>query len=691
MAEHKDLLIEIGTEELPPKALRKLAEAFELNIGLLLVDDKIEHGGLSWYASPRRLAVLVKDLATQQEDINETRQGPSLKAAYDDAGHATKAAIGFAKSCGVEVTDLEKLENNKGAWLVFRQQKPGALTKERIPNIVETALSNLPIPKRMRWGAGEVEFVRPVHWVVLLFGAEVIPASILDVQASNITYGHRFHNPSPITLTVPDEYAATLENIGKVLADFAVRRERISEQVDAVAKGLGGRAIIDADLLDEVTALVEWPAAIIGSFEEKYLAVPQEVLISTMQDNQKYFPVVDVQGKLLPHFIAVSNIESGVPDKVRKGNERVIRPRFSDAEFFWNQDRKRKLADHIESLKQVVFEKQLGSLFEKSQRVATLAVEVATRLGVDIQHAQRAAKLSKCDLMTDMVYEFPELQGIMGRYYAQHDGEPQAIADALDEQYMPRHAGDDLPRGDIGQVLSIADKLDTLVGIFAIGKKPSGAKDPYGLRRAALGVLRIIIERQRDLDLRVLINKAAEGLADKIETSKTEQQVFDYIMDRLKAYYLDRGIAYDVIDAVIARRPARPLDFERRVKAVQRFRELPEAESLAAANKRIRNILKKVDGNLPDKINTALLTDKAEQLLHENLVTLQAEVSPLFDRGDYESALGGLAKLRETVDQFFDDVMVMTDDEALRNNRIAMLSQLNNLFLRAADISLLQK
>ncbi|HDP89374.1 MAG TPA: glycine--tRNA ligase subunit beta [Thioalkalivibrio sp.] len=690
MAETRDLLIEIGTEELPPRALKSLSEAFGAGLMDGLTQAELKPGKITLYAAPRRLAALIEGVAEKQDDQVIERRGPALQAAFDEEGVPTKAAEGFAASCGVEVSDLDKLETDKGAWLAYKLAQPGKATGELVPEIVEKALAGLPIPKRMRWGAGEAEFVRPVHWVVLLFGDQVIDATILGVPAGRETRGHRFHHPEPLSIAEPKSYAPMLQTEGHVMPDFAARREAIYGQVQEAAHRLGGTAVIDEDLLDEVTALVEWPSAVSGSFEDTFLEVPQEALISTMQDNQKYFAVVDRQGALMPHFITISNIESRDPDKVREGNERVIRPRFADAAFFWSQDRKKPLGDYAEQLKTIVFQKQLGTVWEKSQRVAKLAGFIAQIIGADKGEAMRAAELAKCDLVTSMVYEFPELQGIMGRYYAHHAGESEAVANALDEQYMPRHAGDDLPAGDIGQALSLADKLDTLLGIFAIGQKPTGTKDPFALRRAALGVLRIIIEKGRDLDLRVLLDKAADGLADKVDAKAAANETFDYILERLKAYYTDRGIAPDVIDAVMAQRPTRPLDFDQRVRAVESFRKLPEAASLAAANKRIQNILRKFEGTPAEKIDKGLLQEPAEAELADRVADLAEAVAPDFASGDYEAGLTRLAALRESVDRFFDEVMVMAEDEALRNNRIALLNSLGNLFLRAADLSRLQ-
>ena len=690
MAEQKDLLIELGTEELPPKALPTLSAAFTRGVVEGLKEKGLSFGEVRSFASPRRLGVLVSSLDTHQADKEVARRGPALQAAFDDDGRPTRAAEGFARSCGVSVDDLERVETEKGAWLYFRSVQQGQATSALVPEIVESSLAGLPIPKRMRWGAGEEQFVRPVHWLVLLFGDEVIPATILGAEAGRETRGHRFHHPDPLTLDAPADYAGLLEREGHVVADFARRREIIREQVEKTAAELGGRALIDDALLDEVTALVEWPVALAGGFEEKFLEVPHETLITTMQDNQKYFAVFDENGRLLPHFITIANIESRNPAVVIEGNERVIRPRFADAVFFWEQDQKQKLADRIESLKSILFQQKLGTLYDKSQRVRTLAAHIAAAIGADVAKAERAAELAKCDLMTDMVGEFPKLQGIAGRYYAEIDGEAPEVAAALDEQYMPRHAGDALPATSTGKVLALADKFDTLVGIFGIGQKPTGAKDPFALRRAALGVLRIIIEGKLPLDLRDLYEKAAALLGDRIDEADAVESCLDYTLERLKAYYQEQGVEVDVIDAVLAQKPTAPLDFDRRVRAVSAFRKLEQAESLAAANKRIGNILKKVEQPLPEEVGEALLVEPAEQALHAQLRELRGEVTALFEAGDYEPALMKLAGLREAVDRFFDDVMVMAEDAALQRNRLALLNQLRGLFLRVADLSRLQ-
>jgi glycyl-tRNA synthetase beta chain len=687
----RDLLVEIGTEELPPKALANLSLAFENGLR-----EGLEKAGLTWsrlrrFATPRRLAVLIENLPLRQPDRALERRGPALSAAFGPDGCPTKAAEGFARSCGVTVADLQKQETDKGAWLVHLNHEPGAATAGLIPGIVDQALAGLPIPKRMRWGNRDDQFVRPVHWAILLFGDEVIPATIMGVSTGRDTRGHRFHHPQPIRITAPADYARQLADEGKVIADFAERRDRVRIQAETVAAELGGSAVIKLELLDEVTALVEWPVALAGNFERRFLDVPAEALISTMQDNQRYFPVVDGQGRLLPHFITMTNLESRDPAQVRAGNERVIRPRFSDAEFFWNQDRRQPLAARMETLKHVVFQQQLGTMDEKSGRVAQLARFIAGPTHGDADGADRAARLAKCDLMTQMVQEFPELQGIMGRYYALHDQESSEVAQALEEHYLPRFAGDRLPATATGRIVALADRLDTLIGIFAIGQAPSGAKDPFALRRAALGVLRILIEGGLELDLLALLERAATSFDPAIRAEHAVDTVSDFIMDRLRSYYLDQGIRPDTFEAVLDCRPTRPLDFDRRVRAVNAFRELPEAAALAAANKRIRNILRKVDATLPFEVRPDLLIEDAEQALAGRLVELSSEVTPLMEVGLYSEALNRLALLREPVDAFFDQVLVMAEDAAVRDNRIALLNELGSLFLRVADFSRLQE
>ena len=682
-----DLLVEIGTEELPPKALKSLSVAFTAGVveGLKKAGFAVDE--VESFAAPRRLAVLLKKLAGTQPDRKIERKGPSLKVSYDAEGMPTKALQGFACSCGCEVDQLNRQQTAKGSWLVFKAVKKGQPLVELIEGIINQALVQLPIPRRMRWGDKAAEFVRPVHWVVLMYGSEVVNATILGVKSSNQTRGHRFHTTAPVTLTKAADYQNQLQTQGYVLADFAQRQQSIKQQVIDTAARLGGSAIIDDLLLEEVTALNEWPVAVAGEFDAGFLSVPAEALIKTMQDNQKYFPLLDEVGKLKNAFITISNIESIAPEKVKAGNERVIRPRLADAKFFWEQDQKQALDAFFPLLEKLVFQEKLGSVADKTRRVSALAESIAQTLNADTTGVKRAAFLSKCDLMTEMVGEFASLQGVMGRRYAEVAGEPEDVALALEEQYKPRGASDVTASTLTGQILSISDRLDTLVGIFAIGLKPSGVKDPYALRRAALGILRTIIENQLDLDLKPMISKAAALLADRVDAAAVEDSVFGYILDRLRAYYLDRGVLADVFDAVVALKPSRPLDFDKRIRAVTVFRALPEAESLAAANKRVGNILKQSALTDTGSVNSALFETSAEKNLYQQLNAMHDAVITAFDRGDYEAALKQLSGLREPVDTFFDSVMVMCEDEKLRNNRVALLQTMHGLFLRAADLS----
>ncbi|MCG6900417.1 MAG: glycine--tRNA ligase subunit beta [Gammaproteobacteria bacterium] len=690
MTATRDLLVEIGTEELPPKALRQMRDALRRSLDTLLDENSLAHGKSHAYATPRRLAVLIRDVPVAQPDRKVTRRGPALKAAFDGDGNPTRPAEGFANSCGVTVGDLEKLETDKGSWLVYHSIETGQATADIIPTLLEKALKSLPMPKRMRWGNSDIEFVRPLHWMVLLFGEQPVSATVLGIDTDRHSYGHRFHHNEPITITSPENYAGILEQQGMVETDMDQRRESIRTQVTEAAIALGGEALIDAALLDEVTALVEWPVAISGSYDPRFLSVPAEALISSMQDHQKYFPVVDRQGKLLPHFITVANIASKDPDQIRIGNERVIRPRLEDAVFFWNQDRKQSLHSRVAQLHGMAFQKGLGSLGDKQERIARIATSLAASLGFDTERVERAASLCKCDLVTSMVFEFPELQGIMGRYYALHDGENAQVAAALDEQYQPRFAGDTLPASETGQALAIAERLDTLVGIFAIGQTPTGDKDPFGLRRSALGLLRILIEKHLDLDLRTLIDQAAGNFPAALGADTIGEALFSFMMDRLRAWYVDAGYEVHVFEAVLARQPLRPLDFDERMRAVRAFRELPEADSLSAANKRIRNILRKASTVIPATYQHERLQEPAEQALAAALELLDAQTRPLFQQRDYTNALRRLAALQTPVDDFFDNVMVMADDDALRDNRLALLQALSDLFLQVADISLLQ-
>ena len=786
--EKKDFLVELGTEELPPTALRGLELAFASGVQSGLEKAGLTHSGLVSYATPRRLAVWVKKLVARQPDQDIKRRGPPVSASFDASGQPTRAATAFAESCGVAVDALQKLDEGKGTFLFFIGTKAGAAATELLPSIVQASLDALPIPRRMHWGSGTAEFVRPVHWLVMLYGKEVLPARLLDIESGNQTQGHRFHAPRPVRVSSPSSYESTLLSRGYVIADFARRRELIRTKVVEVATSLGGTALIGDDLLDEVTALVEWPVPLAGRFEERFLELPREVLISTLQDHQRYFAIEDAQGRLLPSFITVSNIQSRDPSKVREGNERVVRPRLADAAFFWDQDRKQPLASRRDALDAMTFQVKLGSLGDKTRRVRALAGEIAATGVGDRSEAERAAELCKCDLLTAMVGEFPELQGIMGTYYALADGEPAEVAVAVREHYLPRGAGDELPETHAGLAVAIADKLDTLAGIFEIGEKPTGAKDPFGLRRAAIGLLRIVIEKRLDLDLRKLIGvalgnvradverirliKAAAGgsaavskpanagiaagagpaaaggdapagvgasagtapganvgsatdsgssaarqeptAGAAVATGKpkagvpsgasgakgsaappAEDQVYDFIMERLRAYYLERTTAAggapmfttEMFDAVLANKPGSPLDFDARLKALRAFLDLPESTSLAAANKRITNILRKSGESSDGAVDIEALKDPAESALWGAMDQLRAPVATAVAQREYANALGRLAQLRPPVDAFFEKVMVMDEDPRLRKNRLALLAQLHGLFIGIADLS----
>lgn len=684
MMSAQDFLVELGTEELPPKALKTLAEAFLAGVEKGLKAAGLGYASARYYAAPRRLAVLVEALATQQPDRSVNLDGPPVQAAFDKDGQPTQAALGFARKCGV---DLEQIDRS-GAKLKFVQSIPGQPAASLLPGIVETSLNELPIPKRMRWAARREEFVRPTQWLVMLFGDSVIDCTILTQQAGRVSRGHRFHANHDVRISAPANYAEDLRS-AYVIADFAERRALIDARVATLAAEQHGQAIVPPALLDEVTALVEWPVPLVCSFEERFLEVPQEALITTMQDNQKYFCLLDANGKLLPRFITVANIESKDPAQIVSGNEKVVRPRLTDAEFFFKQDKRQPLEQRNQRLANVVFQAQLGSVFNKAERVSALAGFIAARIGGDAERAARAGILSKCDLASEMVGEFPEMQGIAGYYYAKHDGEAEDVALALNEQYMPRGAGAELPSTLTGAAVAVADKLDTLVGIFGIGMLPTGSKDPYALRRAALGVLRILIEKQLDLDLVQAVAFAIEQYGDKVKADGLAAQVLDFIFDRLRARYEDEGVDVAVYQAVRALAPSAPLDFDQRVQAVQAFRQLAEAATLAAANKRVSNILAKAEGEVPALVSSSLLVEPAEQALATAVAAAAEAVAPLAAARNYRAALERLASLRTPVDAFFDSVLVNANDAAVSANRYALLSQLRGLFLGVADISLL--
>jgi len=684
--EKRDFLVEVGTEELPPKALRELELAFAGGLEKGLQEASLTHSGLQSFATPRRIAVQVKRLVSQQPTQDVKRRGPPVTAAFDASGQPTRAALAFAESCGVAVDALQRLDEGKGQFLFFIGTKPGMKTTELLPRIVQASLDALPIPKRMRWGAGTAEFVRPVHWLVMVYGSEVVPATVLDVPAGQHTRGHRFMAPKEIKVTSPSGYAKALRDRGKVVPGFQERREIILKAVTEKAAELGGQAVMDDALLDEVTALVEWPVPVAATFEERFLPLPREVLISTLQEHQRYFPIAKPDGSLMPWFITISNIESLDPAQVRLGNERVVRPRLADAAFFWEQDRKQPLAARRDALDAVTFQAKLGSVGEKVRRVRTLAVEIATATATDVAKADRAAELCKCDLLTAMVGEFPELQGVMGSYYATEDGEDPEVATAIREHYMPRSAGDELPSTGIGLAVSVADRLDTLAGIFAIGQKPTGAKDPFGLRRAAIGVLRTLIEKRVDLDLRALIDRAAA--LQPVQGPNVANDVYEYVMERLRAYYLDNAaFTTEMFDAVLATQPRSPLDFDARLRALSAFLELPEATSLTAANKRIANILRKSESVELGDVDVEALKEPAEIRLFDSMRSLRDAVSAATARREYTGALGQLAQLRPAVDGFFDEVMVNAEDPKLRANRLSLLAGLRNLFGGVADLS----
>ena len=681
----EDFLFELGTEELPPLALPELERALAESLRSALAAAGIAHGELVSYAAPRRLAVLIRSLATRQGEQRIKRRGPPVSAAFDKQGQPTRAATAFADSCGVSLETLGRIHEGKGEFLYFEATQPGAETASLLPSMVQAALDALPIPKRMRWGASEAQFVRPVHWVVLRLGAAVLPARILDTDSGGRSRGHRFHAPGWLDIDAPARYADILREQGHVIASFAERRDMIRHQVTTSAAAQGGTAVLDESLLDEVTALVEWPVAVVGRFDERFLALPREVLLSTLQEHQRYFAIEGADGALTPFFITISNIDSREPARVREGNERVVRPRLSDAAFFQQQDRRAPLAAWRDDLDKVTFQAKLGSIGDKVRRVQALAAHIAPALGGDAAHAERAALLCKCDLLSAMVGEFPELQGIMGAYYALADGENPEVAAAVREHYQPRGAGDALPGTLTGAAVALADKLDTLAGIFAIGQKPSGTKDPFALRRAAIGVLRIILESRFDLDLGELVAQAVK--LQPVQQAGCAEEVLSYILERLRAHYQEAGVASEIFDAVLATGSRRPLDFDARVNAVAAFRSLPEAESLAAANKRIANILKKSAAEAAASVDVSLLQVDAERALHAALEGVSAGVEADLGSRRYNAALTTLAGLRPAIDAFFNDVMVNDPDPALRANRLALVGRVRELFSGVADLS----
>ena len=695
MSNSKDFLVELGTEELPPKALRDLINAFKVNIQAGITSQRLQHGEVEIFATPRRLAVLIKDLEIQQADEAIERKGPPLDRAFDENKFPTKAAKAFAESNGVDVYDLHHVKMGKGTYLVFRGSKPGKPTLELLPAIVKQALDQLPIPKPMRWGDRSDSFVRPVHWLLMLLGKNIVECEILGLKAGRITFGHRFMAPQEISIEQPSAYKNLLEHAGEVVPDLSLRRKQIEQQVLAAAQTVNGQAIVDNDLLNEVTALVEQPFAILGSFDKRYLDLPEEVLIETLQQHQKYFPLRDFEGGLLNNFITISNIKSKDPEQVKLGNERVIHPRLADAEFFYNSDLKRSLESRIVDLDKVIFQRDLGSLGKKVKRIEALSLHMLDSLEkspkISEEQVRRAANLCKCDLLTDMVGEFPELQGVMGRYYAIQQKENIDVALALDEHYLPRFSGDKLPSQILGQVISIADKLDTIVGIFAIGKKPSGTRDPFSLRRQALGVLRIILENELDFDLRNLIAASLRKMPEAHRKPEVVEDVFSYMQERARGFFQDKNATNDQIASVFATNTGSPLDMQKRLIALQKFVQMPAAPNLAAANKRVANILKKNSDAIQslNKIDVNKMTEKSEYAFYQALQTVHKDVDGLMHAQRYTDVLLRLARLKDPVDDFFNDVMVMSDNPIERNNRLNLLQDFHTLSTNVADLSLL--
>ena len=688
----ENCLVELGTEELPPKALKSLGEAFATQFEAALTQADLSFDSVSWFAAPRRLAVYVSGLAEGQADKVVEKRGPAVSAAFDADGNPTKAAQGWARGNGIDVADAERLVTDKGEWLLHKAHVPGQSVAELLEGLINQAVSKLPIPKPMRWGNYNTQFIRPVHTLCVLYGSEVVNVSVLGLTSGRVVQGHRFHGEGRFELDYADNYASALEQ-QYVLADFEARKDKVRQQLEDAAQSLSLKPDYNEDLLEEIASLVEWPVVLQAGFDEAFLAVPKEALIYTMKDDQKYVPLLDSDGALSNIFLFVTNIESRDASQVISGNEKVIRPRLADAEFFFNSDKKTTLESRLESLETVLFQKQLGTLKEKSERISALSAFIASQIDANETQAARAGLLAKTDLMSNMVMEFPDVQGVMGKYYALNDGEDAPVAEALYEQYMPRFAGDALPSSGVSASVALADKLDTLVGIFGIGQLPKGDKDPFALRRAAIGVLRIVTELSLPLDLETLVSKAIDVYGDKLTNAETQSQVVDFVLGRFTALLQDQAIAIDVIQAVAARRPTKPADYLARVHAVDKFRALEEAEALAAANKRVANLLAKQNVEVTDTVNIdeSLLAEEAEKALYVELKAAQEEVDIAVPSQDYTRILTALATLRNVIDNFFDNVMVMADDEAVKNNRLALLSLLRQLFLTTADISILAK
>jgi len=683
------LLIELGTEELPPKSLKKLATVFFEQITAQLTNAELEYIEAKWFATPRRLAVKINGLVEKQRDKEIEKRGPAINVAFDQDGNPSKAAQGWARSNGITVEQAQRLKTDKGEWLLHKTMQAGKSIEELLPEMVNFAVNKLPIPKPMRWGSERIQFIRPVHTLTLMFGEKIINGETLGVTSNNLIQGHRFHHHGLVSLSHADEYDSVLKS-AYVQADYKARQQEIVKQIKQAEAELNGEALVDQELLEEVTSLVEWPVTLIGSFDKEFLEVPAEPLIYSMKDHQKYFPVKDKQGRLLNKFIFVANIESKEPEKVVFGNEKVIRPRLADAEFFFKTDKKQTLESRLASLESVLFQKQLGTLKAKSERIAMLSEHIAKTINEDELLAYRAGLLSKTDLMSEMVLEFPQVQGTMGKYYAQHDGEKPEVAQALEDQYRPRFAGDTLPEANIGCAVAIADKIDTLVGIFGINQPPKGDKDPFALRRAAIGLIRIIIEKQLDLDIAHLVEESVTMYGDKLSNNDTKQQVLEFVLGRFKAHYQEQGVSVDVIQAVLANAPTAPLDFDKRISAVNHFKAMEESVTLAAANKRVGNILAKFDGELFNEFNSALASEAEENSLAESFSAIKASIIPLQQSKDYQAILTELSGIKQPIDNFFDSVMVMAEDEKVKINRLTLLNEIRNSFLAVADISLLQ-
>ena len=693
------ILFELGCEELPPKSLKPLRDALQKSVTEQLAEADISFDSMKAFAAPRRLAIQIQGISDKQPDRTEQKRGPAIKAAFDADGNPTRAAMGFAKGLGIEASELTTINTDKGDYVGYEQTIHGQATTELLPAIFQTALDDLPIAKRMRSGASRNEFVRPVQWAVLMQDSAVIEATIQGHQTGTQTRGHRFHSPDFYNIDHANDYEPLLDGL-KVVADFDKRQMLIKNQVKALADEINADAIVPQGLLDEVTALVDFPIALRADFEARFLQVPQEALISTMQADQKYFCLTDKAGTLQPYFIFITNIESKDPQQIIEGNEKVVRPRLADAEFFFLQDQKQPLFALTESLKTRVFQDQLGTIWEKSERIAKLAAYIAALMQqqgheINIDDTVRAAMLSKADLASSLVGEYPELQGIAGTYYARLNDESEAVAASLEEQYLPKFSGDVLPQTSIGICLALADRLDTLVGIFAIDQAPTGSKDPFSLRRSAIGVLRILIEKQLPINLVALVEQAIKNYSSSDGSKITKMgdtftQVMAFLNSRYRAMYTEQGVSVDTIQAVQAIHPHMPLDFDQRIRAVQTFSELPQAEQLADSNKRVANILAKSEETVADKVDEALLTEPAEQTLYKTVGQAQTAVTPLLAEADYTQVLQTLAGLDAPLTQFFDDVMVNSEDAALKNNRLALLKQVRALFLTVADISELQ-